>query len=537
MKKVVVLIVSFMLFVSSNIQASLFQAPNPYSFGPQGRPMADLRDFAKPKQMADILTGRPVAATKSDGTRVYYSSGGKLCLSIKRNGEMSFSLGGHSMSFDKYGKLKSETKTLKGNIQEIRDEFGEISSYNKLDGNGKVIESYDKDMNKTNVFYYDKYGKHLEYSVNLMNGQKTVYDRFERAMAIYTAEGRIVTTYQYTDVSYDTDENCLELFVKKKNVGDKKIRLETSKNYSAVSDITSEEDSMVVGHFEAETTFYKEGRDGDIVDYIVAANNTVLYRYYYEKDTSGNTVLASVYDCIKGERTFYENGKQKYTINSEGGKIREYYYDGSKFSFSVELGRNDAQIKTSNSDNMISYSNVVYNKDGQISAVLGEKGNIIERYFYREDAEGNKILDYVENVEDGTKTYYEYNYDVGKACATKTVDPKGDVLIDYGYNGSQKIYEFNRETGITTWYSGDGNEIIAEYLSLGSQLISKNIYSGGQLIGRWNAKDKTLTICVNEQDAVTFENLFDEEPDVNEVRRIVYDYMRNTVLNNSVENN
>ena len=67
--------------------------------------------------MVNILAGRPVVATKSDGTRVYYTPDGKMSLAIKENGEMSFSLRGYSKSLDKFGNLRSEVVTHKNNLQ------------------------------------------------------------------------------------------------------------------------------------------------------------------------------------------------------------------------------------------------------------------------------------------------------------------------------------------------------------------------------------------------------------------------------------
>ena len=519
MKKINVLIISFLFLLTNNIQASLFQAPNPYSFGPQGRAVSDLRDFAKPKQMVNILAGRPVVATKSDGTRVYYTPDGKMSLAIKENGEMSFSLSGYSKSLDKFGNLRSEVVTHKNNLQEVKNEFGETQSYNQLDGNGNVIISYDKDMNKTATYDYGKYGKKLESSINEMTKQKTVYDEHERPMAVYTAEGRIITTYQYTDVDYDTDQDCLELIITKKEVKTDSTKMETSKNYMSVSDDVDVLNSEMKGHFECSVTHYKD--DGVSVDYVVNANGETIAYYCYDKDIYGNEVLTSVFNPKTQERTFYENGKQSYTVNAKGGKIKQYYWEGSKFLFSVDLGEDGKWIRTTNSDNITTYSNIVYNKDGTINTVSDENGNIIEKYYYKEDADGNSILDYVENVVDGSKTYYDED-----GHSTQTIDVKGNVLTDYSWNKSDLVYSFDRKTGITTWYAGSGTdkEVQYEYKSLNDQLISKDIYSAGQLIGKWNAKAGDLVLYINEQERITLTN-YTEEPTVGYIRKIISDYI------------
>lgn len=550
MKKLTVLIISFVFFLTNNIQASLFQAPNPYSFGPQGRAVADLRDFAKPKQMVNILAGRPVVATKSDGTRVYYTSDGKMSLSIKGNGEMTFSLGGHSKSLDKFGNLKAEAKTLKNNLQEIRNEFGEIQSYNKLDGNGKVIASYDEDMNKTATFYYGKYGKSLEYSVNEMTKQKTVYDKSERAVAVYDPEGYILSTYQYEDVSYESAEDRKTLIaVESENKGNR--LLVTTKSYLNKIEDDGVESGEIVYSMTYSTTYY----NGDgLVTHVVDPNGITSMIYNYKKDSDGNKVLEYVLDTKTRNKTYYENNREKYVKNDKDKIITKYYWNGSKFLFSAEVNDDGTWISTTNKDKITSYSNIVYNKDGTIDTVSDEKGNITERYHYKEDDDGNNILDYVENVLDGSKTYYTMETNdlgdklIDKAVPVKTVNAKGEVIIDYGSNKGNLVYSFDRRTKVTSWYMpGQEDKPELVYETLNDRIMSKNIYSNGQLIGKWevshghdaegkdkidesnaeelkNMEDRTykLTIFVNERQE--FVLWLKEEPSVDKVRYIMDKY-------------
>lgn len=534
MKKINVLIISFLFLLTNNIQASLFQAPNPYSFGPQGRSVADLRDFAKPKHMANILAGRPVVATKADGTRVYYTSDGKMSLSIKENGEMTFSLKGHSKSMDKFGNLKSESKTLKGNIQEVRNEFGEIQSYNQLDGNGRTIATYDEDMNKTATYNYGKFGKSLEYSVNEMTKQKTVYDSNERAMVVYDADGYILSTYQYEDVSYECSEDRKTLItIENEDKGDRK--LVTTKSYLNKIEDDGVQSGEVVYSMVNSTTYYD--KDG-LITHIDDPNGITTNVYYYKQDGDGNKVLDYVLDTKTKSKIYYENNKQIYVKNDQGNITTKYYWQGSKFLFSAEVNDDGAWISTTNKDKMTTYSNIVYNKDGTIDTVSDEKGNIIERYFYKEDADGNSILDYVENVLDGAKTYYDEN-----GCSTQTIDAKGKVLTDYSWNKGNLVYSFDRETGITKWYiPGEENKPVVIYESLNDRVMSKNIYSDGQLIGKWeliqgsmdegndkinehnelNDRTYKLTIFVNERQEFTLQ--FKEEPTLDQIRYIMNKY-------------
>ena len=508
MRKINVLVVSFM-FLVSNIQASPF-APsfNPYSFGPQGRSVADLRDFAKPKQMANILAGRPVVATRQDGTRVYYSSDGKLCLSVKRNGEMNFSLGGQSTSLDKTGKLKSETKTLKGNFQEVRDEFGEITGYNQLDGSGKVIFSYDKNKNKTVSYDYGKYGKSLESSINLMSGQKTIYDKYERAMAVYSDDGFILTTYQYKDVNYDTDKDRKKIVTKKSEKSVENGGIVSSKNYynkvlktnDGSNGETAKTDLDIMAH---STTYYDDNGEG-LVMYTTNNEGITTNTYNYKEDSFGNKVLEYVLNTENKDKTYYVNNKQMYVQNDAGAITTRYYWDGNKFLFSAQVGIDGNWITTTSNDdndNLTVSGNIVYNRDGTIDTIADDNGNIVERYFYKKGVDGNAILDYVKDMTDDTVTYYDEN-----GCAIKTVDPKGNIITDYGYNGSQKIYSFDRATRKTTWYiNGESGEEKIAYETLGDMVISENIRIGGQLVGKWELVqgdngDKTysLVIFVNE---------------------------------------
>lgn len=529
MKKINVLIISFLFLLTNNIQASLFQAPNPYSFGPQGRSVSDLKDFAKPKQMANILAGRPVVATKSDGSRVYYTSDGKMALSIKQNGEMTFSLGGHSKMMDKFGNLKMETKTLQGNFQEVKNEFGEIQSYNQLDGSNHVIATYDKDMNKTATFNYGEFGKTLKYSINEMTKQKTVYDEYERTMAVYSADGYILTTYQYGDVEYDTDTDRQTLITKKKEGAVENGAMVSSKAYYnkvlETNDKTGEVTYDLMAH---NTTFYD---DKGLALHIDNYEGLTTSEFFYKQDNNGNKVLEYVLDTTNKSKTYYENNRQQYVVDFEGHITTKYYWNGSKFLFSAQVGADGNWISTTNSDNITTFNNIVYNKDGTIDTVADEKGNIVERYFYKEDADGNSILDYVENALDGAKTYYDEN-----GCSTQTVDVKGKVLTDYSWNKGNLVYSFDRESGITKWYNGD-QEIV--YESLNDRIMSKNIYVAGQLIGKWECvqgnttengvlketTSYTLTLFVNEQQVYSIKDYSSEEPTESEIQKLVADFI------------
>jgi len=82
------------MFVGTPLYADVgLPQPDVYNFGPEGRSVQDLQEFAKPSMMMGILPGRPVAAREKDGSRVYFTAGGKLSVTVARDGSMQFTLG------------------------------------------------------------------------------------------------------------------------------------------------------------------------------------------------------------------------------------------------------------------------------------------------------------------------------------------------------------------------------------------------------------------------------------------------------------
>ena len=149
MKRIQALVISLLFLITNNIQASFLQGPNPYSFGPQGRSVSDLRNFAKPKNMIRILPNRPVVATSSDGSRLFYTSDGKMALSVAKDGSMSFSLGGLTKNYNSDGEFSGSARTLRGSglLQEVRDKQDRLLGYKTLNGDGKVSKTYEKEIN------------------------------------------------------------------------------------------------------------------------------------------------------------------------------------------------------------------------------------------------------------------------------------------------------------------------------------------------------------------------------------------------------
>ena len=58
-----------------------------------------------------------------------------------------------------------------------------------------------------------------------------------------------------------------------------------------------------------------------------------MVKYYYKKDEKGNTVLDTLEDVRTKDVTYFENGKQQFTLNYAGEISKEYQWDGSKLAF------------------------------------------------------------------------------------------------------------------------------------------------------------------------------------------------------------
>lgn len=101
------------------------QQHNPYNIGPEGRTVEDLRDFAKPNQMFEVLPNRPVTATDSSGNRQYYTPSGQMSVSISKDGHVMFNLANMSKTVDEQGNIVSTEENIAGtNMKVVKNEFG-----------------------------------------------------------------------------------------------------------------------------------------------------------------------------------------------------------------------------------------------------------------------------------------------------------------------------------------------------------------------------------------------------------------------------
>lgn len=291
MKRINTIILSI-IFTANALYASplsFLSNNNAYTIGDVGRPIQDLRSFAKPAQMFRITDG-PIGATDKEGNRLYYSKNGKLSMSISKEGEVTFSLGNASITKDSAGKTTSIKRNIAGtNRSEITNEFGEIVSYQETTAGGKLKATYDSEGNLTKTYNYDsKFNKLLVSITNELTQGKTIFNDNGLPSHEIDYEGNIMVTYNYDD----------------------KNRLTTK----------------VDSHGNT-TLFDEHGKMTETVD----KENIVLYRYNYKYDEKGNAILESSYDPTTMQTTFYdEQGRQMSTKNYAGAEVMEWIWSGSK---------------------------------------------------------------------------------------------------------------------------------------------------------------------------------------------------------------
>ncbi|MCR4662827.1 MAG: hypothetical protein K5622_02930 [Endomicrobiaceae bacterium] len=525
MKKLQVFVITLLFLITNNIQASFLQGPNPYSFGPQGRSVSDLRDFAKPKSMVRILPNRPVVATDSSGNRVYYTPDGKMTLSIAKNGAMSFSLGGLSKNYNSSGEYSGSIKTLRGSglLQEVRNKEGEITNYKALNGEGKVSQTFDKDGNLTATYVYTNQGSKLDYVQNEMTLGRSYFDDYGRTMCDVDADGFILATYQYQDVAYEYGED-----------GKTVTKIDTNGNKGKGLLLTKKTtEQTATGDIVFSTTFFDE--EGSVLR-TEDSKGFITSEYHYKKDTKGNKIIDFIVDNLTQTKTYFdENGNKDYTIDDLGVVVAKYYDDytlnvsGTDGAFTVT--RYDIDGK----ELFTTFQNVEYNSDGTIDEVKNVNGELIEKYFYTVNEDGERILDYVINYEDteyGIKTYTWYDEQGRQMYTTSSSDRPVDdaaanILKDFSWNENTLVYTFDRSSQTTQWYNMD-KEVL--YKTYNDRVITKNIYSFGQLIGKWDARSETVQVFINERSWITLR--MDREPTEDEIRNIISNA---SLINNKIK--
>ena len=242
-------------------------------------------------------------------------------------------------------------------------------------------------------------------------------------------------------------------------------------------------------------------------------------------------------DNLTKTKTYYdEHGTASYTVNEQGTVITKYY-DG--YTVNIQPDGSYSEVTRYDIDGKELYTalkNIDYNEDGTINKVMDEEDNVWQEYFYTVDSEGNKVVDYVINYSDtefnGKKTYMWYENDkpvyVTTTSDRPTDDKASNIVKDFSWNGDILVYTFDRRTETTQWYNKN-KELV--YESLNERIISKNIYSNGQLVGKWDAQKGETTIYINERAWISVKS--DVEPTTFMVTALI---ARSTEINIAISN-
>lgn len=527
MKKMQAVIISLLFLTTTNIQAALFEAPNPYSFGPQGRAVSDLRNFATPKQMVSILPNRPVVATDSEGNRVYYTPDGKMALSIAKNGSMNYTIGGVTKTKNSSGEITGIARTLQGSglRQVIKNENDEIVGYKELNGRGKTAATYDKDNNLTATYHYKGQGARLDYIQNEMTKGRTYYDDYGRPIYEKNFEGYILATYQYQDVSYEYGDGMTASAEETASTnGETNQGLLVSKKAYEIELVGYGTTEQYGGEIGYKTTYYNlEGRETHVKN----NNGQTIEEFHYKNDAAGNEILNYVEDTLTHNKTYFdEHGKKDYTVNDQNTVLTKYSDD---YIVNISRDGNYSEVTKLDIDGKELYTtlkNIDYNKDKTVNKVMDEDDRVLEEYFYKKDGEGNKVIDYVINYSDdefdGKTTYLWYDDENKPKYVTSTAnkptsDTDATILKDFSWNGDVLVYTFNRVTQFTKWYQEEKDWV---YETFNERIISKNVYNNGQKVGVWQVQKKELTVLINERNWITVAGV-EKEPTAAYVMNII----------------
>jgi hypothetical protein len=193
-------------------------------------------------------------------------------------------------------------------------------------------------------------------------------------------------------------------------------------------------------------------------------------------------------------RTVFEHGLAKYDEDFEGNRTAVYQYGAN----------NRLVLKTD------MYGNKTHYDDKQnVTYTENKEGLVIARYNYEYDQNGNYVI--LSSYDPSTRetTFYKN----GKQQYTKNAS--GAIITDYIWNGSKLIYTFNRTNHETTWYDIDGKTL---YTAYDNELISKNLYYKGQLVGIWDVRKGQVTIFKNERKELVLQLAENEEPTAEDIK-------------------
>ncbi|MCX5781689.1 MAG: hypothetical protein NT145_03150 [Elusimicrobia bacterium] len=342
---------------------------SPYSFGPEGRAIQDLKDFYKPNEMVSIVRYRPMVTRDKYGVIQIYTSDGKVIVSINQDGSRVFQLKGTTVEQDQDGNI---TRILKvkpnSNIREIRDGKGEFLGYQELAFGSNVSKEYDSSKNLTKTYEYNLFGKIISNIIDELTQTRTVFDSKGLPSYDLNYEGAIVARYNYNEYG--------ELIYKTDN------RMNRTFYFPSNGQMDRTEDQY----------------------------GNLLLKYNYRADENGRMVLYSTLDNM-GRTTFYKSGKPQREVDQQGNTTKEYFYDGQKLIYTYDTYLHetvwydkDGKPTYSSVDNMLT-KEWLYSKgklvglweEGKNVLIAYVRGDEVGRYMFFKKPTGGQIQELIDS--------------------------------------------------------------------------------------------------------------------------------------------
>ncbi len=292
MKKIVLLITIITVFICAGAEAG-----DPYSFYPSSIYRMDESVFQRSESLVEITPGRPLVVRDKSGNVMLTTSRGEVMVNIDTAGEMTFSIGGrreHHRGED--GEIEKRWVREAGTSRvRVENERQETLAYEEYGYGGKLVAEYDTENNLVRSVEYNEYGKIATLTVDELTMSRTVHDERGRAVKELDFEGNEVARY-----SYDDDTGRL---------------LSRTDAYSNV------------------TYFNKDGQMSETYN----RYGRLIATYNYGKNDRGFTALKSVKNEESEIITFYEDGRQLYSVDMAGNIVTEFKWVGSRLVYSREL--------------------------------------------------------------------------------------------------------------------------------------------------------------------------------------------------------
>lgn len=298
-------------------------------------------------------------------------------------------------------------------------------------------------------------------AVNILGGPIAATDK-EGNKCYYTSKGRMA-------VSFNKDGKATF------SLGGVSIMKDSDGNTTGYSKQVKGTNLIEVTNEFGEVLSYKELGFGGKIVATYDKDKNLTSTFNYNKYGKG---LDSIKNEMTQSLTVYGGTTDVplYELDVDGNRLTKYIYD--------EYGRLSEKVDL--------YGNIThYDKRGAATYAETKEGVVIAKYNYKYDTEGNYVLESVLDPATRAVTYFDA---YGRQSVTKNY--AGAVTTDFLWRGSTLVATFNRENQETTWYDIDGKAL---YTSFNDQVVNKNLYFKGQLVGIWDVRSNQITVLQNER--------------------------------------